>query len=127
MKLLQDIVTEVRGVRADNKIDRKEKLQGVLHVQDGIDQDLIERLANVSLTLEPHDGTGYSLALGIPVDKDRLRKEIEQLEKVVANSQRQLANESFVAKAPAHVIDGMRAKLAEYEAQIAKNRAALGE
>jgi len=32
-----------------------------------------------------------------------------------------------VAKAPAHVIDGMRAKLAEYEAQLAKNRTALGE
>ena len=127
MRLLQVIVTEVRGLRADNKIDRKEKLQGVLHVQDVIDWELIERLANVSLTLRPRDGTAYKLVLGIPVDKERLRKEIEQLEKVVANSQRQLANESFVAKAPAHVIDGMRAKLAEYEAQIAKNRAALGE
>jgi valyl-tRNA synthetase len=59
--------------------------------------------------------------------KDRLRKDSEQLEKVIANSKRQLANESFVAKAPAHVIDVMRAKLAEYEAQLAKNRAALGE
>ncbi|HSR08761.1 MAG TPA: hypothetical protein VLM42_16570, partial [Bryobacteraceae bacterium] len=62
-----------------------------------------------------------------PVPRERLQKEIEQLEKVIANSKRQLANESFVAKAPAHVIDGMRAKLAEYEAQLAKNRAALGE
>jgi valyl-tRNA synthetase len=59
--------------------------------------------------------------------KDRLRKDSEQLEKVIANSHRQLANESFVAKAPAHVIDGMRAKLAEYEAQLAKNRTALAE
>jgi len=56
-----------------------------------------------------------------------LEKENEQLAKVIANSHRQLANESFVAKAPAHVIDGMRAKLAEYEAQLAKNRMALGE
>ena len=46
---------------------------------------------------------------------------------MIANSKRQLENESFVAKAPAHVIEGMRAKLAEYEAQLAKNRAALGE
>jgi valyl-tRNA synthetase len=56
-----------------------------------------------------------------------LEKENEQLEKVIANSLRQLGNESFVAKAPAHVIDGMRAKLAEYQAQLAKNQAALTE
>ena len=59
--------------------------------------------------------------------KGRLRKENEQLEKVIANSKRQLENESFVSKAPAKVIEGMRAKLAEYEAQLAKNKAALGE
>ena len=47
------------------------------------------------------------------------------MEKVVANSDRQLANEAFVAKAPAHVLDGLRAKLAEYTDQIAKSRAAL--
>jgi valyl-tRNA synthetase len=127
MKLLQDVVTEIRGVRADNKIDRKEKLTGVLRVTASINLEFIERNANVSLTVEPYEGAGYSLALGIPVPQERLIKENEQLEKVIANSHRQLANESFVAKAPAHVIDGMRAKLAEYEAQLAKNRAALGE
>ena len=58
---------------------------------------------------------------------DRLKKDTEQLKKVIANSKRQLDNEGFVAKAPAHVIDGMRAKLADYEAQLAKNKAALGE
>jgi valyl-tRNA synthetase len=57
----------------------------------------------------------------------RLRKDNEQLEKVIANSIRQLENEAFVSKAPAKVIDGMRTKLAEYEAQLAKNKAALGE
>src|SRR5579863_7155417 len=114
MKLLQDVVTEIRGVRADNKIDRKEKLTGVLRVTGSINLEFIERNANVSLTVEPYDGAGYSLALGIPVPRERLIKENEQLEKVIANSHRQLSNESFVAKAPAHVIEGMRAKLAEY-------------
>ncbi len=37
---------------------------------------------------------------------------------MIANSKRQLANEAFVSKAPAKVIDGMRTKLAEYEAQL---------
>jgi valyl-tRNA synthetase len=59
--------------------------------------------------------------------KERLKKDSEQLEKIIANSLRQLGNESFVAKAPSHVIDGMRAKLAEYQAQLAQNQAALSE
>jgi valyl-tRNA synthetase len=127
MKLLQDIVTEIRGVRADNKIDRKEPLRGELRISDKPSLELIERLANVTLKVEPHDGAGYSLSLGIPVPTDRLTKENEQLEKVIANSKRQLENDDFIQKAPAKVVDSIRAKLVEYEAQLSKNRAALGE
>jgi valyl-tRNA synthetase len=127
MKLLQDIVTEVRGVRADNKIDRKGPLQGVLRIGGKLNLELIERLANVTLKVEPHDGAGYNLSLGIPVPADRLTKENEQLEKVIANSKRQLENDDFIQKAPAKVVDSIRAKLVEYEAQLSKNRAALGE
>jgi valyl-tRNA synthetase len=52
--------------------------------------------------------------------KQRIAREIEQLEKVIANSQRQLADEKFMSRAPAHVIDGIRTKLAEYQAQVEK-------
>jgi valyl-tRNA synthetase len=127
MKLLQDIVTEARGVRADNKIDRKEPLRGVLRIHENVNVELIERLANVTLKVEPADRAGYSLSLGIPVPTDRLTKENEQLEKVIANSKRQLENDDFIQKAPAKVVDSIRAKLVEYEAQLSKNRAALGE
>jgi valyl-tRNA synthetase len=44
---------------------------------------------------------------------------------VIANSKRQLDSEDFVQKAPAKVVDSIRGKLAEYEATLAKNRAAL--
>ena len=59
--------------------------------------------------------------------KSRLEKEIDQLAKVIANTRRQLDNEKFTSKAPAHVIDEMRTKLADYEAQVAHSRAALAE
>jgi valyl-tRNA synthetase len=59
--------------------------------------------------------------------KARLQKEIEQLTKVVENTRRQLNNEKFTAKAPAHVIEEMRTKLADYETQIERSRAALAE
>ncbi len=57
--------------------------------------------------------------------RKRLEKEIEQLEKVIANTQRQLGDEKFTGKAPAHIIDGMKVKLGEYELQLEKNREAL--
>jgi valyl-tRNA synthetase len=130
MKLLQAVVTEIRGIRADNKIDRRQRLSGVLRVSGAVPREMIEQLANADLKIESYDGLGYSLSLDISIPEElkaRLRKENEQLVKVIANSRRQLENEDFVKKAPPKVIDGMRAKLAEYEAQLAKNAAALGQ
>ena len=44
---------------------------------------------------------------------------------MVANSERQLSNEAFIAKAPEKIVAGMRQKQAEYETQLAKLRATL--
>ncbi len=59
--------------------------------------------------------------------REKLRRENEQLEKVIANSKRQLDNEDIVRKMPEKVVATLRSKLAEYEAQLKKNRDALGE
>jgi len=63
------------------------------------------------------------LVLDIPkVEEDpaRKQKEIEQLKKNIANSERQLNDPVFMSKAPAKVIDTIRAKLADYKAQLEK-------
>ena len=57
--------------------------------------------------------------------RKRLEKERDQLEKNVANITRQLADETFLGRAPAHVVEQIRTKLSEYEAQLIKVRAAL--
>ena len=51
----------------------------------------------------------------------------QQLMKVIANSKRQLENPEIVGKMPEKVVATLRAKLAEYENQLKKNRDALGE
>ena len=56
----------------------------------------------------------------------RLEKENARLEKTINSQSRQLNDETFVAKAPPHVIENMRAKLAEYQAQLKKNLDLLG-
>ncbi len=58
------------------------------------------------------------------IDKDaelaRLDKELARLEGEVKRVGGKLANEGFVAKAPAEVLDKERAKLAEAEQALAK-------
>jgi len=67
----------------------------------------------------------FDLMLWVPKSQEeaqakRVAKEREQLEKNIANSKRQLADEVFVGKAPQKVVDSVRAKLADYETQLAK-------
>ena len=131
MDALQGIVKEARKARADANVDPKQTVDGALTATGATmavakaNAEAIGRLARVNLTLQ--DGEPFRLKLALKVDRAKLEKEIAELEKVIANSQRQLSNEAFLAKAPAKVTDGMRAKQAEYEAQVAKLKAALAE
>ena len=131
MNELQGIVREARKARADANLDPKQTVDGALTASGTAmavaraNAEAIGRLARVNLTLQ--DGEPFRLKLALKVDRTKLEKEITELEKVIANSQRQLSNEAFLAKAPAKVTDGMRAKQAEYEAQVAKLKAALAE
>jgi valyl-tRNA synthetase len=130
MEVIQKIVTEIRQGRASNKIDKSQALMANVSAPADaflvIQQNAkaIERLANVTLTLEQGP---LAVKLDIPLDRARLDRENEQLEKVIANSKRQLDNAEIIAKMPEKVVATLRSKLAEYEAQLAKNRAALGE
>jgi valyl-tRNA synthetase len=54
-------------------------------------------------------------------DFSRLLRENVELEKVIANSKRQLENPEIVRKMPEKVVETLRTKLADYEAKLAKN------
>ena len=74
----------------------------------------------------------FDLLLELPeVDSEgqrgRLRKEIDELDKLILAKDTQLANEKFLSGAPAHVVDSLRAKRAEYVAQRDKSQAALAD
>jgi valyl-tRNA synthetase len=135
MVTLKEIVTSARVTRADNGLDPKQMVDGILYARNRAfhvaqaNENAISRLAKVKLDLRNEAPPGvdaeFVLQLALKVDREKIAKEIAELEKVIANSQRQLSNEAFLAKAPEKIVAGMRQKQAEYEAQLAKLRASL--
>jgi valyl-tRNA synthetase len=131
MGILFSIIFLIRQRRADNKIDKSQTLSAEVSAPNReydvieANQDALKRLTNATLSVTKVADLQVSVTINLPVDRERLAKEIAELEKVIANSQRQLSNEAFIAKAPEKIVAGMRQKQAEYEAQVAKLRAAL--
>jgi valyl-tRNA synthetase len=128
--LLQDVIRAARNLRADLGLDPKMPLEGRVSVS--VDPQAVQRLSGLKITVgEVQKGgavrstSAFDLSIDVPAgqmeaQKKRVEKEREQLEKNIINSRRQLSDDVFLGKAPAKVIDSIRAKLAEYEAQLAK-------
>jgi valyl-tRNA synthetase len=67
----------------------------------------------------------YEKQIDIPAERARLTKDIAQYEKGLASAERQLGNEGFLAKAPEHVVEGLKKQEAETRLLLEKARAAL--
>ncbi len=150
MAILQDLIVAVRNLRAELKVEQKQKVPIQIFTQEAEIKALfeqnrgaIERLANVESmafvdnSLSRMSGARstarfdvhvvYEQKIDIAAERERLRKELEQIEKEIGNGQRQLSNQQFLSKAPAKVVDGMRARFAELEVLRAKIRSKLDE
>jgi valyl-tRNA synthetase len=146
MERLQELIAAVRDMRRQLGVEEKATVPILLRVASeeraGIEQnsDIIGRLAKVS-AIEFVDtmpeGTSvrsapgfdvaviYERTIDVAVECERLKKELVRFEKEISNADRQLSNESFLAKAPANVVEGLRRRAAELSVLIPKNRAAL--
>ena len=131
MAILQDLIVNVRNVRAELKVEAKVKvpIEVFAHepaIRTMIEQNRgsVERLASVekitfidgSLTRQAGARSTarfdvhvvYERKVDVDAERQRLTKELEKLEKEFANNQRQLSNEQFLSKAPEKIVEGLR-------------------
>jgi len=146
MSLLQSLIAEVRALRKEIGVEEK----AIVPIQVRTDAKMqfviaenrivVERLARVSeilfvdqipAGLAKHSTPQFDVAvvyertIDVPAERERLKKEIAQYEKNITNAERQLGNEGFLAKAPAHVVEGLKKQLAENRILLEKSHAAL--
>ena len=69
----------------------------------------------------------YEQKIDVAAECARLKKELEKLEKDVANAERQLGNQNFLAKAPASVVEGLRRQKHENKGLIEKTQSKMRE
>ena len=136
MAILQDLIVSVRNTRAELKVEPKVRVPIQVFAEDRairslIEQNLgaVERLAgaeNITFaesSLAKLSGARHTARFDVLViyekkidavaERERLTKELAQMEKEMANGQRQLGNEQFLAKAPAKVVEGLRNRAQE--------------
>jgi valyl-tRNA synthetase len=150
MAILQDLIVSVRNLRAELKVEQKAKVPIQVFTEDAAIRNLIEqnrgaveRLANVEqitfaeTSLAKLSGVRSTSRFDVHViferkidaaaERERLTKELLQIEKEFANGQRQLGNEQFLAKAPAAVVEGIRRRAEELQILRDKAKSKLDE
>ncbi|MGN6148245.1 MAG: class I tRNA ligase family protein, partial [Rhizomicrobium sp.] len=150
MAILQDLIVSVRNLRAELKVEVKlktpiEVFAGEQEIRTLIEENrgAVERLANVdeirfsagSMEKLPnvrHTARFdvrliYEKKIDVAAEREKLTKELEKLGKELANGERQLTNEGFLAKAPAQVVEKLRARVEELKMLMSKLRKKLDE
>jgi valyl-tRNA synthetase len=146
MSLLQSLIVEVRTLRKEIGVEEKAvtpiELRIGTHLRPVVKQNsaMVERLARVTEVrfadqitagLSKHSTPDFDVAvvyertIDVAAERERLTRDIAKYEKGLAAAERQLGNESFLAKAPAQVVEGLKKQESETRLLMEKARAAL--
>jgi len=142
--MVQEVITAVRTMRAELKLDQKKRVAAELSSTNGAMRDLMVAnkasivrlgiLSDLKLSSEHLQQTGgavrstsqfdvrivYTETVDVAAEKARLQKESEGLQKAVASKEKQLGNETFRSRAPENIIKGLEATLAEQRIELRK-------
>jgi valyl-tRNA synthetase len=138
------VVEGIRNIRGESNLPPLQRIRAVVQTDDAALRPALERhrsdmesLAGLSeMTVQPTGApppssaswVGQGVSVYVPLaglldldeERARLRKEIARVESDLAALRRKLDNPSFVARAPADVVEKDRARVTELEARRAK-------
>jgi valyl-tRNA synthetase len=142
------LITEIRALRKEVGVAEKAAVPIELRTNAafqkiaGESRDIIEKLSRVSEVrfvnqisagLSKHSTANFDVAViyertvDVSAERERLKKDIGKSEKIIESSDRQLNNPGFLAKAPAHIVEGLKKQRDEAKRLLDKAKGDLGE
>jgi len=137
MNLIMDVIRAIRNARAEYEVEPGRRIEATIAA--GNRYDLLMGQRDILVSLARLDNTKLRLAhtlikkpaqaltlvvrgleiylplagmVDLAAERERLSKEVQALSAAIARSEELLANEDFIGKAPAQVVDREREKLA---------------
>lgn len=141
-KVLMETISAIRNLKAEYRIEPAKKIPVIIASKKYAElyeeqSEVIRTLARVS-PIEIHksakkpDGAATAVVGKVQIfmplegvvdlekEKERLNKELDSAKNYLDSLNKKLANESFVSKAPAELVENIRAKQAEAEERVIK-------
>ncbi|MBM4465727.1 MAG: valine--tRNA ligase [Chloroflexi bacterium] len=150
MALIMEMVRAIRNARAEYQVEPGRRIEAIIAAGEEYElltdqRDILVSLArldadklHIARTLEAKPTQALALVVGgveiyLPLagmvdlarERQRLTAEVEEVAQAIARSEQLLANEDFLNKAPAQVVEREREKLADYRQRQAKLREQL--
>ncbi len=139
--LIKEIISEIRNARAENKVEPVKKVEAIIYA--GKQKDLIESQAELIKNLRTgikdlkieESGEEIKDEIKIAVgeieiyligaidkekEQERIKKEIENLQKLIDSIENKLGNKEFVENAPEKIVKRERERLKEYKTELEK-------
>jgi len=143
MAILQDLIVNIRNLRAELRVEPKVKVPieifahepeiraMIEHNRGAVERlAIVEKITFVEGSLAKLAGARSTARFDVHVvferkidvgsECERLKKELDRIEKGIGNGQRQLGNEQFLAKAPQNVVENLRQQ--QQELAVLKNK-----
>ncbi len=140
-ELIKDIVIAIRNARAENKVEPSKKIKAIIYAGKNKElinsqAELIKKLRTGIDVLEVRDkGEKIENAIYVVIgeieiyligtidpkkEKERIAKEINNLEKVIKSIESKLNNKGFIEKAPKEVVSREKERLEKFRNELKK-------
>ncbi len=146
VETLKEYVNAIRNMRSTKNVSPAEKIEAHFEMKGGssFDRGLAPYIQAISRLSAIHEGapaatnatapiitSTATIHLALPaaslaLDKERLVKEEARLVAQIESDRTKLGNASFLERAPAHVVEEIRKRLAENEGKLTDVRSQLG-